>query len=68
MDVNGQSRVEGKNIENVSIYPNPFNNEFFIKSSTAINTAILTDALGKLVLHKKYNNTGINSIQIENRF
>ncbi|MFZ4800073.1 MAG: T9SS type A sorting domain-containing protein [Bacteroidia bacterium] len=54
----------------LTVYPNPANNNIFIKlnniTTTQENTISLTDVTGKIVIIKKTNNNGVIEIDTQN--
>jgi hypothetical protein len=47
------SSVQNKVPANFALYPNPASNNLFIKSTTTITNAVITDNLGRIVLNAK---------------
>jgi hypothetical protein len=61
--------IDGKNPFNISVYPNPFSNEFFVKfisEKTVTASYFLTNGLGQLLIKSDTTsfNKGENTISI----
>lgn len=61
----GTLSVEDSNFDNVSIYPNPFNDVVNIQSNSHIKKVSLVDILGKTVMTKTNDIESIKEINLE---
>lgn len=61
----GTLSVEDSNFDNVSIYPNPFNDVVNIQSNSRIKKVSLVDILGKTVMTKTNDIESIKEINLE---
>lgn len=61
----GSLSIEEQNLESVNVYPNPFNTTLHINTPVVINSAEITDVLGKKILEIHDNMNSISSINTD---
>lgn len=64
--VPGATNIAGNHIQNVHVFPSPFENSFTVKSDATLVSVVLTDISGKIILSKNCENKNVIEFMTEN--